>query len=90
MELYGKRQKKNRESNRIARKKVSKLKWWMLIMQLSSFKKSVRKHFKGGEGMAKNKNNQLKNNKNAQPNDQEFAGENGLEKVVRQAQKKPK
>ena len=45
---------------------------------------------KGGEGMAKNKNNQLKNNKNAQPNDQEFAGENGLEKVVRQAQKKPK
>jgi hypothetical protein len=40
--------------------------------------------------MAKNKNNQFKKKENTQPNDQEFAGENGLEKVVRQAQKKPK
>jgi hypothetical protein len=41
--------------------------------------------------MAENKNNQFKNNKNAQPKaDEEFAGENGLEKVARMAQKKPK
>ncbi|WP_256859936.1 hypothetical protein [Bacillus cereus] len=38
--------------------------------------------------MAKNKNNQLKNNKNAVPKaDVEFAGENGLEKIALRAQK---
>ncbi|MDM5191348.1 hypothetical protein QUG02_27380 [Bacillus hominis] len=41
--------------------------------------------------MAKNKNNQLKNNKNAVPKaDAEFAGENGLEKIALRAQKKSK
>ncbi|MGG0454614.1 hypothetical protein [Bacillus mycoides] len=41
--------------------------------------------------MAKNKNNQLKNNKNAVPKtDVEFAGENGLEKIALRAQKKSK
>ncbi|MGF9963141.1 hypothetical protein [Bacillus rhizoplanae] len=41
--------------------------------------------------MAKNKNNQFKNNKNAQTKaDVEFSGENGLEKIALRAQKKPK
>ncbi|CAI8760221.1 MULTISPECIES: hypothetical protein [Bacillus] len=41
--------------------------------------------------MAKNKNNQLKNNKNVLPKaDVEFAGENGLEKIALRAQKKSK
>ncbi|WP_255294792.1 hypothetical protein [Bacillus sp. AFS041924] len=39
--------------------------------------------------MGKNKNNQLKKNKNALPTkaDAEFAGENGLEKIALKAQK---
>ncbi|WP_260871761.1 hypothetical protein [Bacillus sp. X1(2014)] len=38
--------------------------------------------------MAKNKNNQFKKNKTTPPNAPvEFSGENGLEKVARQAQK---
>ncbi|WP_255255342.1 hypothetical protein [Bacillus pseudomycoides] len=41
--------------------------------------------------MAKNKNNQLKNNKNVLPKaGVEFAGENGLEKIALRAQKKSK
>ena len=46
-------------------------------------------NYKGGEIVGKNKNNQLKNNKNAQPTkaDTEFAGENGLEKIALKAQK---
>ncbi|MFP5112545.1 hypothetical protein ACSU64_09210 [Bacillaceae bacterium C204] len=41
--------------------------------------------------MTKNYNNQSKKNKNAQSNaDVELAGEKGLEKVARMAQKKPK
>ncbi|CAG9613904.1 hypothetical protein BACCIP111899_03131 [Bacillus rhizoplanae] len=41
--------------------------------------------------MAKNKNNQFKNNKNVQPKaDVEFSGENGLEKIALRAQKNPK
>ncbi|WP_442599847.1 hypothetical protein [Neobacillus sp. D3-1R] len=38
--------------------------------------------------MAKNKNNQMKKNKNALPKaDVEFGGENGLEKIALRAQK---
>lgn len=45
-------------------------------------------NYKGGGKMAKNKNNQFKNNKNALPKeDVEFAGENGLEKIALKAQK---
>ncbi|WP_280635587.1 hypothetical protein [Bacillus sp. 165] len=41
--------------------------------------------------MAKDKNNQFKNNKKTLSKaDAEFAGENGLEQVVLRAQKKPK
>ena len=41
--------------------------------------------------MAKNKNNQLKSNKKAKLKvDEEFAGENGLEKIALRAQKKSK
>ncbi|WP_275958704.1 hypothetical protein [Bacillus cereus] len=41
--------------------------------------------------MTKNKNNQLKNNKNAVPKaDVEFAGENGLQKIALRAKKKSK
>ncbi|MFB9761892.1 MULTISPECIES: hypothetical protein [Bacillaceae] len=41
--------------------------------------------------MAKNKNNQFKNSKNAVPKaDVEFAGENGLEQIAVKAQKKSK
>lgn len=39
--------------------------------------------------MTKNKNTTFKHNKNVQPKGEaEFAGENGLEKIVLQAQKK--
>ncbi len=51
----------------------------------------TKSNYKGGEKMAKNKNNQLNNNKNALPKtDVEFAGENGLEKIALRAQKKSK
>ncbi|PEZ07735.1 hypothetical protein CN326_07030 [Bacillus sp. AFS018417] len=51
----------------------------------------TKSNYKGGEKMAKNKNNQFKNNKSAQPKaDVEFSGENGLEKIALRAQKNPK
>jgi hypothetical protein len=45
----------------------------------------------GGGNMAKNKNNQsMKNNKALAKTNSEFAGENGLEKIVIRSQKKSK
>lgn len=95
---------KEENQNCIAYKKESKLKSRVLITKNTTtlslysvvtivgiLERITKSNYKGGEKMAKNKNNQFKNNKNAVSKaDVEFAGENGLEKIALRAQKKSK
>lgn len=70
-------------------KNTTPLSLYSVFIIVGTFEGITKSNYKGGEKMGKNKNNQIKNNKNALPTkaDAEIAGENGLEKIALRAQK---